>query len=260
MNERKIYNNFIYWKNRFFSLQPGNVEDSSPNKVLMSKIRDELLSMPIIYQKIPFEHFKNFPFYRDPTERLDLIKKHEKSFRNKKMLDLGSSLGFYCFSMSKLGARECIGVDADLKSVKVCNLIKKLYGIKNIKFVRSFITPQKIKKVGKVDVTIFFSTFHHIISDKRFYPRPYGWNFKRGISFGNEILSAISSCSKNMYFEMGTSYESSSWEKSLNFMLPDPTEFIEYMLLKHFKQVQVIRKLDLTKQGQDKRPVFLCKN
>ena len=260
MNKRRIYNFYIYWKNRFFSLPFGNVENHAPNKFLMSKIRVKLLSLPIIYQKIPFEHFKNFPFYRDPTERLNLIIKHEKKFKNKRILDLGSSLGFYCFSISQLGAKECIGIDADLKSIEICNLIKKLYHIENIKFIKSFITPQEIKKIGKTDITIFFSTFHHIIANKRFYPRPYGWNFKRGIAFGHEILSAISSYSKRTYFEMGTPFDSLSWGKSLNFMLPNPVLFIENMLSKHFKKVQIIRRLDLTKEGQDSRPIFLCKN
>ena len=260
MNKRRAYNYCVYYKNRLLSMPFGNVESRSPNKALMERARSKLLSMPIIYQKIPFEHFKNLPFYRNPAERLNLMIKHERDFGNKRVLDLGSSLGFYCFSISQLGVKECTGMDADLKSVEACNLIKELYGIKNVKFVKSFITPQSIKKIGKVDVTIFFSTLHHIISDKRFYPRPYGWNIRMGIDYGHEILSAISSCTKRMYFEMGTPFEGPAWKKALNFMLPDPVSFTEKMLSHHFKEVKIIRKLDLNKKGQDSRPIFLCKN
>src|SRR5271157_4892107 len=99
MGERKFFNYIVYWKNRMLSFPFGDIELKAPNKFLMSELREELLSLPIIYQKIPFEHFRNFPFYRDPTGRLNLIVKHEKKLGGKKILDLGSSLGFYCFSL-----------------------------------------------------------------------------------------------------------------------------------------------------------------
>lgn len=265
MGERKFFNYIVYWKNRILSFPFGDTEQTAPNKILMAKLREELLSLPIIYQKIPFEHFRNFPFYRDPTERLNLIIKNEKNLDGKKILDLGSSLGFYCFSLSQLGA-NCVGIEADKKSVNICNLIKKLYSIKNTKFMNSFISPQKINQVGKVDFTIFFSTFHHIIGDINYDPTPYGLKFRKGIEYGNLLLSAISLNSKKLYFEMGTPFDKGSWSdrdfwrKVLNFMLPNPVSYIEDLLSNHFKKIEIIRKLDMTKKGQERRPIFLCKS
>jgi len=260
MNKRKIYNNVIYWKNRILSLPFGNIENSAPDTALMLKIRKQLLSLPMIYQKIPFEHFKNIPYYRDPTERLNIITKSEKNIKGKRIVDLGSSNGYYCFSLAQAGAKECIGVDGDPKTIKICNMIKKLYNIKNVNFVTSFITPKCIKKVGAVDFTIFFSTFHHIIADENVYSKPYGWKFERGRIFGDKILSAIASCSKRMYFEMGTPYDGIFWRKCLHFMFPDPVNFIENMLSEHFREVRVIKKLDMNVRGQNGRPIFLCKS
>lgn len=265
MGERKYFNYLIYWKNRFLSFPVRDIELTTPNKILMAKLRRELLSLPIIYQKIPFEHFRNFPFYRDPTERLNLIVKHENNLSGKKILDLGSSLGFFCFSLSQLGA-NCIGIDADKRSVNICNLIKKLYSIENVKFINSLITPQKINQVGKVDFTIFFSTFHHLIGDKDYYPTPYGWKFRKGIEYGEHILSAISSNSKKLYFEMGVPFDNGPWsdrnlwKKALHFMLPDPVSYIENLLSNHFKKIEIIRKLDMTRKDQERRPIFLCKS
>jgi SAM-dependent methyltransferase len=236
MNERKIYNYIIYWKNKLLSFPFGDVEKKCPNKILMQQIRKKLLALPMIYQKIPFEHFKNFPFYRDPTERLKLIIKYEKDIYNKNILDLGCSLGFFCFSFSKLGANKCVGIDADSKCIEICNLIKKLYNIKNVYFINSYITPEIIKKVGKVDFTIFFSTFHYILTKENIFLRKYGENFKKREIIGNKILSAISSCSRRLYFEMATPLEK-NWKKHLDFMLPNPEVYIKNMLLKYFKKV-----------------------
>ncbi|MEM3364402.1 MAG: methyltransferase domain-containing protein [Candidatus Micrarchaeia archaeon] len=258
MNRRQLANNILYRINRALDMLSGDAEGKAPDKALMVEIRKELLNLPIIYQRIPFKEFKNFPYYRDPAPRLELIRKYEVDFKGKSFLDLGSCLGYYCFSLAG-EVKRGVGLEGDEKLVKICNMIKRMKSLENIEFYNGFITPQNINKFGKFDFTIFFSTMHHILPSKEYYPRPYGWDGEQGEEFAHSILDVISKNSKRLYFEMGVPYEA-GWEKRLAFMLPDPVKYIQDMLSEHYPSIKIIRPLDLKiiKHNLDGRPIFLC--
>jgi ribosomal protein L11 methyltransferase len=58
-------------------------------------------------------------------------------FQGKNVLDLGCNLGYYSFLVKKLGAETVVGLDVDPLAIRGCNLLSKLYGVSDTRFICS---------------------------------------------------------------------------------------------------------------------------
>jgi SAM-dependent methyltransferase len=59
---------------------------------------------------------------------------HCLDFQGKTVVDLGCNLGYFCFAVKEAGAAKVVGIDNDNRIIRGCNIIKKLYRLKDIYF------------------------------------------------------------------------------------------------------------------------------
>jgi tRNA (mo5U34)-methyltransferase len=55
-------------------------------------------------------------------------------FRGKTVLDLGCNFGYYAFLARSAGARRVLGIDADARIIRGCEIIKRLNGVDGVQF------------------------------------------------------------------------------------------------------------------------------
>jgi tRNA (mo5U34)-methyltransferase len=55
-------------------------------------------------------------------------------FRGKSVLDLGCNFGYYSFLARSAGARRVLGIDADARIIRGCEIIKALNGVDGVAF------------------------------------------------------------------------------------------------------------------------------
>jgi len=86
------------------------------------------------------------------------------SLSNKTFLDVGCSFGYFCFQLTKLGART-IGIDKNPDFINVCKCLSKRYKFStdNPLFINANIHDH-ISEIQNVDYVLLLNIFHHLLT------------------------------------------------------------------------------------------------
>lgn len=142
---------------------------------------------------------------RKVTARLNLLL-NEVDFHDKVILDLGCSGGYFSFQLAKV-ARKVIAVDGDKEVIERNKSLQVELGISNIEFICAPITEGLIDAVGAVDVVLFLSVFHHMLTGSD----AYDWNTEMHTNSHLGLFYKISQHSSRLVFEMGEVDEGYEW-------------------------------------------------
>jgi tRNA (mo5U34)-methyltransferase len=71
-------------------------------------------------------------------------------FRGKTVLDLGCNFGYYSFWARSIGARRVLGIDADARIIRGCEIIRALNGVDGVAFLAIDIV--KAEGIGTFDI------------------------------------------------------------------------------------------------------------
>jgi SAM-dependent methyltransferase len=192
---------------------------------------------------------------RKVKQRLDIIL-NSIDFKDKVVLDLGCSGGYFSFSLSKY-AKKIIAVDADEEIIKKNKRIQSELGINNIEFICENIDSKLIENIlDPIDVVLFLSVFHHILSNSE----AYDWNLNKTSFDGFGLIEKINSKTQNLFFEMGLPNEGYEWCGRLPFMGKNRNEWEEWIFKNIFRdQYSKIIKIDDAKGHQGFLPVLINK-
>lgn len=127
-------------------------------------------------------------------------------FKDKTVLDLGCSGGFFSFNLAQ-EARMIYAIDGDLEIIRRNMEIQLDLGIKNIEFIHGVISKELIESIGPVDVTLFLSVYHHMLS----LSDAYEWNDGMNSHTTDAVINAISSITDTLVFEIGDPNEGYEW-------------------------------------------------
>jgi 2-polyprenyl-3-methyl-5-hydroxy-6-metoxy-1,4-benzoquinol methylase len=170
------------------------------NQKKIFKLVDKL---PEIYQPIFGHQEITLNVSRRCDDRLSYIKDiyilaSNKFGRPLRVLDLGSSQGYFCFNLAELGA-IVHGVDFSKENIDVCNALATEYSELKVSFETAYIEDfiNKIKK-DEYDLVLGLSVFHHIIH-------------KQGIDIVKSLFKVISEKIPIGIFEIALAEEPLYW-------------------------------------------------
>lgn len=126
--------------------------------------------------------------------------------RGKIVLDLGCSGGLFSFALAKF-ARKVIAVDGDREVIERNRTIQREMGVQNLEFHYAQIEGDLIRSFGPVDVTLFLSVYHHMLT----VSGAYDWNADVTRSVAAEVIRAIHGMTTVLVFEMGYPDEGYEW-------------------------------------------------
>ncbi len=112
------------------------------------------------YQRIRLSDGVYTPGPMDSEEKLRLMQLPE-DLRGKSVLDIGCNEGFFAFEAERRGAAYVLAIDADARARKKFHVVKHLLK-SNVEFRFLDVTDLDERTIGRFDVTLFFSVFHHL--------------------------------------------------------------------------------------------------
>jgi len=172
---------------------------------------------------------------RRVEKRLTAILRHA-DLRNKSVLDLGCSGGYFSFSLSRI-ARYVLAIDADAEIIRRNQKIAAEYGYGNITFLHANITAELVESMPWFDVTLFLSVYHHMLTASQ----AYDWNKANTSDDVLGTMTAIRAKTQVLIFEMGYPDEGQEWCERLPEMAPTPREWIiQNIFASDFDRVQVV--------------------
>jgi SAM-dependent methyltransferase len=171
---------------------------------------------------------------RKVTQRLDAIL-GKVDVRDKLVADLGCSGGYFSFKIAE-EARHVWAVDADAQIIERNQTVARQRGYRNITFVCARISPQLIRSLPRMDVMLFLSVFHHMLTASE----AYDWNRRGDQASAREIFSALAYQTQTLVFEIGYPGEGYEWCSRMPPMLPSPQVWITEMLGGYFDIVDVL--------------------
>jgi len=157
---------------------------------------------------------------RKVFSRLDRIKS-KIDFKDKVVLDLGCSGGFFAFELAKT-AKKVIAIDADSEIIERNRNIQNELELNNVEFVCAPITAETILKIGKVDITLFLSVFHHMLA----LSEAYDWNNGMNPQAADSVIAAVNGVTDTLVFEIGYPNEGYEWCERLPHYGPDWDTFV----------------------------------
>jgi len=156
-------------------------------------------------------------------------------FRNKTVLDLGCSGGYFTLDVAA-EAKRVMGVDGDQDVIEQNVAMARRIGIDNVEFLHARITPQFIAALPRFDIVLFLSVFHHMLAASD----AYDWNSEASRNEAFDTLKAIRSKTNVLVFEMGYPDEGYDWSSKLPPMDPDPVTWIQPNVFGDEFSVQVV--------------------
>jgi O-antigen chain-terminating methyltransferase len=169
------------------------------------------------------------------------------NWKDAKVLDIGSSLGFFSFSAANKGALvDAFDVNAD--NVEISNRIRRYHGLKEaVRFNASPVLLENIPTLqakglmkGHYDVVFLMSVIHHVVHE-------------RGIEYGKSFMSSLSAMADYVVIELALSSEPLYWAEN---QPADPTTLLE----KQFRCGYSCVDFAATHLSDERRPIFLCRN
>ena len=142
---------------------------------------------------------------RKVKARLDFILS-KLDFKNQVVLDLGCSGGYFAFEIAKV-AKRVVAIDGDPEVIKRNKALQLELDISNIDFICSPISAEAIAEVGEVDITLFLSVFHHMLT----MSDAYDWNNGLNSDFLKKMLLTLHKFTSNLVFEIGEVNEGYEW-------------------------------------------------
>lgn len=84
--------------------------------------------------------------------------------KGKSFLDIGPCFGYFCFKLTKMGARTT-GIEYNKERFNVCRCLSKIYGFdeSNPKFINMDIMDCQKPLYEKYDYVLLLNIFHHIL-------------------------------------------------------------------------------------------------
>ena len=166
-------------------------------------LEDAVHALPEVYQPV-YGHEYKFKYKRESIDRLNKIKivcKNLQSHLKRKLriLDVGCAQGYLSFNLSKY-CKTIDAVDGCLQNINLCNLIKREFNFKNIKFYHTDVL--KFEFSHEYDIVIIFNVIHHICHQK-------------SIDVTLDFLRKISQESKVSLLELTNCDENHEWSSSL---------------------------------------------
>ncbi len=120
--------------------------------------KDILLHTGMTYQPIPFPEYKDIEAQReDCEERYQVIKKNYSTFKDKSLLDVCCSNGYFCFRFLQDGGKRAVGVE-ERKEIVLFN--HRLARDKALNFVCVTAIPF-IAIEQKFNIGIYLDTHYH---------------------------------------------------------------------------------------------------
>jgi len=188
-----------------------------------------------IYQGMTFDNGYTMEGYKSTQAVYDSFRKLPfvpiNKSRNKKVLDLGSNQGFFCFQAALHGATEVTGIEMQPEDHLAASDIKKITGFENIKFFNTDAVNYLENSKEHYGLIIMNSVLHQIYK-----------NFEGS----EEFMTNISK--KCDYF---------AFETPLNHPLMNiSAQQVEQNLLKYFKNVRLLYVYDAYSSGY--RANYVC--
>lgn len=219
-------------------------------KKLIKSLKTDLTNNPLessapVYQPIYFDEFKDIKtslnknnFYK----KFGLIFKYvSNNLSNKKIIDIGSSTGFFSFAAAERGA-TVDAIEPLFGYFKLCRELCEIYNIPNINFINNSIS-NFFWKGRNYDYGFMLSVFQWISEGNR------------KLNYANDILMETSKHIDTLFFELGcNSGKSSVKTKKINHLA-----YI-YFLLKNNTVYKNIKLIGVTKiwGRHSKRYLFIC--
>lgn len=145
-------------------------------------------------------------------------------FTGRRVLDLGCNGGYFGFALAGV-AGGYLGVDADSALIARNREAARRCDLATLEFHAAPITPDLIRGLGRFDVALFLSVFHHILAGSA----AYDWN--RRVEFDPlELVAALHDTAGVLVFETGYPDEGFEWCARLPAMLPTPRAWVEHKL------------------------------
>ena len=84
-----------------------------------------------------------------------------EDLRGKSVLDIGCNEGFFAFEAERRGAAYVLAIDSDAMARKKFHVVKHLLK-SNVEFLLLSVSDLHERTIGRFDVTLFLSVFHHL--------------------------------------------------------------------------------------------------
>ncbi|MDC0225496.1 class I SAM-dependent methyltransferase [Gammaproteobacteria bacterium] len=160
--------------------------------------------------------------------------------KDKVVLDLGCSGGFFAFEISKI-AKKVIAIDGDKEIIERNKSLQSELGIKNIEFICSNIDKNILDSIGNVDVTLFLSVFHHMLT----MSDAYDWNNGLESDDIRDMLTTLNDNTSALVFEMGEVNEGYEWCVRMPNESKDHQQFvIKEVFRKSYKNIDTYKRLE----------------
>src|SRR2546427_7600765 len=112
------------------------------------------------YQRIPLTDGVYTPGPMASEKKLRRIQLPE-DLRGKSVLDIGCNEGFFAFEAERRGAAYVLAIDSDAMARKKFHVVKHLLK-SNVEFLLLSVSDLHERTIGRFDVTLFLSVFHHL--------------------------------------------------------------------------------------------------
>lgn len=143
------------------------------------------------YQPIPWLGINSAEIRGNATvKRWQQIKKNiPKS--SKSLKDIGSCVGYFCFSAAKECGLYSYGIDIDDRFLRIANYTRERTKINNVYFTNMNIDQKTAGFLPRTDITLCLSVWHH-------------WVYQYGVTKATLILKKIWELTdKRLFFESG---------------------------------------------------------
>ena len=118
-----------------------------------------------LYHDLPFEGMENFVSHRGRTrQRIEHISSLV-DVKDKRILDIGCSVGGLTLGIAEKGAMMAVGVDYDPQSINIANNARKLLKMANSRFYCQETTLEWMKSIKKFDIVVWMSHWMWMVKE-----------------------------------------------------------------------------------------------
>lgn len=120
--------------------------------------------------------------------------------KDKSFLDIGTCFGYFCFELTKLGART-IGVENNKERFNICRCLSKIYGFdpSNPKFINMDILDYQKPPSEKYDYVLLLNVFHYILERAREQNESDAWRMLNRLAEESEAVFITMSHEKGLH-------------------------------------------------------------
>lgn len=195
----KIVSRPVSWWNGYDTLIVAE-PPRTPSKAEVAKVQGWIEeNKPTMYVPIPFEEFLSHPPWRHfPQQRWEAMERADPTdlFRDRKVMDVGCSTGYYSFLAAAAGAEKVIAIETYAKARDLLSQLVEIYGFENIEVPDKAFGPRS-PMLRKPDVILAFSVLPYF---GKHDPEPL-----------KKVLKAMANHAGVSFIEMGDGGSELSW-------------------------------------------------